>query len=95
MKKFIIETIQARTKDGEKLIFAEGINDMYTFVQPIIPIEYFSEEEKLKMGNPEAGYPWRDITDHKTGSINLGEQEAKDHFGEYDLFILEIKYIEI
>lgn len=86
MKQEIL-TIQARLKETNELIWASGIEDSYTFVQPIIPSKYVTEtdhvkiEPRLLLGNPEY--------------INLGEQEAKDHYEDWTLFTLKIVYIEI
>lgn len=94
MKIFIVETLQARAKTGE-LIACEGINDHYTPVQMIIPIEYFSTTEQISFGAKSVGYPFEYLEDKGTGNINLGEHEAKDYYDKFDLFTIEIKTIEV
>lgn len=94
MENIQIAVLEARLNDGT-LLWAEGCDpDGYSYHQVIIPISALSDDEKAKIGNPDAEYPWSYLRNYNDGSINLGETEANVCKRDYDKFKISMKYID-
>lgn len=83
----IVETLQAIEKKTGKVVWAVGIEDMHSSVQPIVASEYLVASD-AKLVN-------RDL-DLSQKYVNLGEQDAKDHCSdEFEKIEIKIVYINI
>lgn len=82
MQKFTLQALVIEYKG--KIQSVEGLNDVYTRVQPVVSIDSddLGSLALLKKNNPCTADSIQRLFDYGY-ALNLGEQEAKDFTGDY------------